>query len=173
MRIIGTGFQRGAVAIFDGTSVTGRFDSRDVALTTMYLETPAHAAGAVDVVVTNPDGASTRVVGGHIYVPPSSFDLNGEWFGFPGNGDDRGMSFTVENGRIVRASCDNASFAGVSIPLESGVQVSNGEFSVYGGERVVLSGRIVSATETTGKMDFDTCSTLWRATRLTSAMSAR
>lgn len=170
MRIVGTKFRTGAFAIFDGVTVRGRLDT---ALTTLFVETPPHPEGVIDIEVSNADGASTRVVGGHIYVPPSSFDLNGAWAGFQGNGDDRGISFTVENGRLVRASCDNASFAGVSIPLESAVPVSNGEFSVYAGERVVLSGRIVSATETTGKMDFDTCSTVWRATRLKSAMSAR
>ena len=139
----------------------------------LLVETPPHPAGTIDIEVSNADGASTRVVGGHTYVAPSSFDLNGEWRGFPGNGDDRGFSFTVEHGRLVRASCENDSFTGVSIPLQSGVAVSNGGFFVHAGERVVLSGRIVSDTETTGKMDFDTCSTVWRANRSKSAMAAR
>ena len=170
MRIVGTNLRTGAFAIFDGVTVRGRLDT---ALTTLFVETPPHPEGAIDIEVSNADGASTRVVRGHTYVPPSSFDLTGAWDGFQGNGDDRGISFTVENGRLVRASCDNAIFARVSIPLEGPVAISNGEFSVSAGERVVLSGRIVSATETTGKMEFDTCSTLWRATRLNSTMSAR
>ena len=170
MRIVGTRFRTGAFAIFDGVRVSG---SLNTALTTLFVVTPPHPDGTIDIEVSNADSASTRVVGGHTYVPPSSFDLNGAWAGFPGNGDDREISFTVENGRLVRASCHNAIFAPVSIPLEGPVAISNGEFSVSAGERVVLSGRIVSATETTGKMDFDTCSTLWRATRLNSAMSAR
>ena len=170
MRIVGTKFRPGAFAIFDGVRVNGRLDS---ALTTLFVETPPHTDGAIDIEVSNADGASTRVVGGHTYVAPSSFDLNGAWGGFQGNGDDRGFSFTVENGRLLSAFCDNATFAHLSIPLEGSVAVSNGEFSVYRDGRVVISGRIVSATETTGKTDFDSCSTLWRATRLKSAMSAR
>lgn len=58
--IVGTGFKRGAYAIFDGVLVTGRFDTRDVVLTTMYLESPPHAAGTIDVLVGNGD-ASSRV----------------------------------------------------------------------------------------------------------------
>ena len=170
MRIVGTKFRTGVVAIFDGVTVGGRLDT---ARGTLFVETPPHPEGTIDIEVSNADGASTRVVAGHTYVPPSSFDLNGEWGGFQGNGDDRGFSFTVENGRLVSAFCDNATFAHIPIPLERSVAVANGEFSVSAGERVVLSGRIVSATEAIGKMDFDTCSTLWRATRLKSAMSAR
>ncbi len=62
-------------------------------------------------------------------ISPADVGLNGAWFGFPGNGDDRGMSFTVENGRLVRASCDDDIFAAVSISLEGPVAISNGEFS--------------------------------------------
>jgi alpha-tubulin suppressor-like RCC1 family protein/Tol biopolymer transport system component len=36
---------------------------------TLVATTPAHAAGAVDVVVTNPDGLSARLAGGFTYAP--------------------------------------------------------------------------------------------------------
>ena len=150
MRIVGLNFRAGAVAIFDGVTVRGRSDST---LSTLVVETPPHPDGTIDIEVSNADGASTRVVGGHTYVAPSSFDLNGAWAGFQGNGDDRGFSFTVENGRLLSAFCHNATFAHLSIPLEGSVTVANGEFSVYTGERFVLSGRIVSATEAIGKKD--------------------
>jgi hypothetical protein len=58
LKIVGTGFRPGMVAAFDGIKVTGGFDSRDTSFTTFYTETPAHAVGTVDLVVSNPDGQS-------------------------------------------------------------------------------------------------------------------
>ena len=58
IKIVGTGFMPGMTAMFDDIKVTGRFDSRDTSFTTFLSETPAHAAGTVDLTVTNPDGQS-------------------------------------------------------------------------------------------------------------------
>lgn len=50
--ISGTYFQTGARVTFGGTAAT----VYSVTATTITVQTPAHAAGTVDVVVTNPDG---------------------------------------------------------------------------------------------------------------------
>lgn len=55
MQVTGTGFQSGATVTFSGTTVQGRFDTRDRNGTRMYLDTPANAVGTVDVVVTGRD----------------------------------------------------------------------------------------------------------------------
>ena len=65
--ITGAGFVSGAAVSFDGlpaTYVTVTSDSSIVATT------PAHAAGAVDVLVTNPDGQSGTLASGYTYVAP-------------------------------------------------------------------------------------------------------
>ena len=43
MKITGTGFNGGSIAVFGGVSVGARFDTRGVPFTTMYVETPPHA----------------------------------------------------------------------------------------------------------------------------------
>jgi len=79
VRIVGTNFRTGASAIFDGVTVTARLESTPP---TLVVETPPHPDGTTDIEVRNADGASTRVVAGHTYVAPSSFDLNGAGGGF-------------------------------------------------------------------------------------------
>ncbi len=65
--ITGTGFQAGAEATFGGTAATGVTVASDTSITCV---TPAHAAGAVDVVVTIPDGRSGTLAGGFTYADP-------------------------------------------------------------------------------------------------------
>jgi hypothetical protein len=62
--ITGTGFVAGATVTFGGTAATAvTFDSA----TQLTVTTPAHTAGAVDVVVTNPDAQSVTSTGGYTY----------------------------------------------------------------------------------------------------------
>lgn len=66
--ISGTGFTAGATVSFGGAAAT------NVAInggTSITATTPPHAAGAVDVVVTNPDGGSGRLTGGFTYTDPA------------------------------------------------------------------------------------------------------
>src|SRR5262247_1625214 len=67
--ISGRAFVDGATVTVGGTPATGVSVSSDGELTAL---TAAHAAGAVDVTVTNPDGALTTLPGGFTYeaVPP-------------------------------------------------------------------------------------------------------
>jgi plastocyanin len=66
--ITGTGFAAGATVSFGGTSASGVSVASASSLT---ATTPAHAAGAVDVVVTNTDGLSGRLNGGFTYNAPA------------------------------------------------------------------------------------------------------
>ena len=63
--ITGTGFLAGANVTFGGTTATG---VTVVSSTSITATTPAHAAGAVNVVVTNTDTKSGTLSGGYTYV---------------------------------------------------------------------------------------------------------
>jgi len=62
--ITGTGFLSGASVKLGGTAATG---VTVVSSTSITATTPAHAAGTVDVVVTNTDGQSGTLMGGYTY----------------------------------------------------------------------------------------------------------
>jgi IPT/TIG domain len=166
IKIVGTGFRPGMIAMFDGIKVTGTFDTRDASFTTFYSETPAHAVGAVDLTVTNPDGQSHRVAAGYTYAPQDSFDPNGVWGGFSLNGTDTWVEFVIEANRLVSASC----MYDFSMPftLSTSATVHGGEFSVTEDGGATVSGRIVSASEILGTISFPPCTTTplpWRASR--------
>jgi len=62
--ITGTGFLSGASVKLGGAAATG---VTVVSSTSISATTPAHAAGTVDVVVTNTDGQSGTLIGGYTY----------------------------------------------------------------------------------------------------------
>lgn len=62
--LTGTGFRAGASVTFGGTSATSVVV---VNSTTITCDTPAHASGLVDVVVTNDDAQSSTLEGGFTY----------------------------------------------------------------------------------------------------------
>jgi chitodextrinase len=82
--ITGTNFQSGATVKLGGTPAT---NVAFVNSTSLTATTPAHAAGLVDVLVTNPNGVSKALTGGYSYnnpvpqisslVPSSVFVSNG------------------------------------------------------------------------------------------------
>jgi len=63
--IRGKGFDPGVVATFGGAPAA---DSIYVSPTRLMAQPPAHALGAVDVVVTNPDLTAATLAGGYAYV---------------------------------------------------------------------------------------------------------
>jgi hypothetical protein len=157
--ITGTGFQSGATVTLDGTA------SRNVYVqnsTTIHFSTPAHAAGTVDVVVTNPGRQADRLAGGYIYASPQSFDFNGNWAGGAGSEYDIEIRFTIQNNVLVNASCGTSGTVTFSPPPS----VSNGEFSFLGNDGLAISGRIVSASNAIGTINLAPCaSTIWLATK--------
>jgi IPT/TIG domain len=64
--IAGTGFLAGATVSFGGTPATG---VTVVSATSITATAPAHAAGAVNVAVTNSDGQSFSLTNGYTYNP--------------------------------------------------------------------------------------------------------
>ncbi len=82
----GTGFQSGAVVKLGGVVATGVVVVNG---TTITATTPAHTAGAVDVVVTNPDLQSGTLVGGFTYgsvAPAMSVSRSALYFGATSGG---------------------------------------------------------------------------------------
>ncbi|HJT00248.1 MAG TPA: IPT/TIG domain-containing protein [Terriglobales bacterium] len=69
LTITGTGFLAGATVSLGGTAATG---ITVVSSTKITATAPAHAAGAVNVVVTNTDGQSGTLAGGYTYTSASS-----------------------------------------------------------------------------------------------------
>ena len=65
--ITGDKFQTGAIVALGGATATG---VTVVSATNITATTPAHAEGAVDVVVTNPDSQTGDLTGGYTYVAP-------------------------------------------------------------------------------------------------------
>ena len=164
--IQGTGFATGAVVMIDGAMVAGRLGRQDaLGTTTLYLETPSHAAGRVDIVIVNPDGKSGTFKAGFVYALPNSFDANGRWEGFSYDGTDRAVALVIRDNRVVSASCiyDDV----VAFPVAALPAVVDGEFAIVAGE-AKMSGRIVSATEIAGIMNVPGCTLFaspWRVQR--------
>jgi hypothetical protein len=63
IRVVGEAFQSGATVLLDGIAVP----LTKITSTTIDARTPAHAAGAVDVVVMNPDGQTGTLRAAYIF----------------------------------------------------------------------------------------------------------
>jgi hypothetical protein len=64
--LTGTGFASGATVLFDGIPAASVVWHGP---TSISAETPAHAAGAVNVTVTNPDAQGSTLSSGYTYDP--------------------------------------------------------------------------------------------------------
>jgi hypothetical protein len=145
-------------ALFDGAVGRGRFDARYS--DRIYLFTPPHSAGTMDVVVTNSGGEPGRLAAAYTYAEPQSFDFNGTWWGFPQDGSDLPMEFTIENNALVRASCDTS-----MLSLSPPAPLTNGAFS-FSRDGSAMIGKIVSASQAVGAIVLFPCNApLWEATR--------
>ena len=70
--ITGTGFQSGATVSLGGTAASNVVVGSSASITAM---TPAHAAGAVNVVITNSDAKSGTLPNGYTYIGPADFTM--------------------------------------------------------------------------------------------------
>jgi hypothetical protein len=170
--LTGTGFESKSVSgvgrtevvvTLGGNTVTGRVDHRDPRGTVIYLDTPAHAAGPVDVVVTTAHGGSVTLAGGYTYAAPDAFDFNGAWSGWDVVGIHLGVHFTVRDGALTSVACDSEAPLTFSDPPP----VRDGAFSYASADgTVALSGRIVSASAAVGTIRLGACKSLpWSAGR--------
>ena len=144
--ITGTGLQRGIRVGFGATSAVA-YTSNSNNPARIYVTTPSHALGSVDVMVTNPDGQNAVAIGAYTFAAPESFEVNGDWGGFSFNGDDdEPFTFTVENGAVVSMTCATSGLVRLSPPAP----IIHGEFSFGGENFIVVAGRIVAPNEAIG-----------------------
>jgi IPT/TIG domain len=144
IKITGAGLLPGIRVTFGATIMAGWFDKYSGGV---FVSTPSHAPGSVDVVVTNVDGQNDVAIGAYTFAPPESFDVNGNWRGVSFAGDyDEPFTFTVVNGAVVSITCATSGLVGLSPPAP----IIHGEFSYGGEEGVAISGRIVAPNEALG-----------------------
>jgi IPT/TIG domain-containing protein len=165
VKIVGTGFMPGMIVTFDDIKVT-QVDYPTSSFTTFYTETPAHPVGTADLIVTNPDGQSQRVAAAYTYGLEDAFDMNGVWAGFTINGTDTAVGFEIRGNTLVSAVC--AYTAAVPFIFSTLPRVQNGGFSLIADDGATLSGKIVSASEIVGTINFPACNNTrltWRVNR--------
>jgi len=158
LEIIGTGFQPATTVKIDGVVAQFVYDgffglTRSSTLLPVWA--PNHAAGSVDVVVTNPDGQASRTPGGYRYQDAQSFDFNGVWTGFAWE-VDLPISFTIQNNVLVSVSCGpvfNHTFSPAPV-------ISGGKFSIKGADGG-MEGELLSPIEATGSIDLPGCAAFW------------
>ena len=137
----------------------------DIGGTAIYLSMPAHAAGTVEVLLTDVWGQVGR--GEFTYVSPATFDFNGDWEGsaeyFAQELGTR-LVLTIRDNRAVSVLClvcrDPICAIGSapSETLDPPPVVANGEFSYAGSGGVSITGRITSAVHATGSITTPSCS---------------
>ena len=165
IKITGTGFMPGMAVTLGGIKLTAQADV-PFSGTTYYAETPAHAVGTVDLLVTNPDGGSQRVADAYAYGLEDAFDINGIWVGFTDHGTDTGVQLVIRDNTLVNAVCAYKVVMPFTFPALPRVQ--NGAFSLIAGDGATLAGRMVSASEMVGTIDFPACNNMrltWRVHR--------
>ena len=128
--ITGIDFQTGATVTFGGVAATGVTVGGATSIT---ATTPAHAAGAVDVVVTNPDAQSGTLTVGFTYLSGSAtISLNHTvlYFGATTGGttvtSGQEITVTIAGGALGWTATPNGSFIQVSPASGSG----SGKFTV-------------------------------------------
>jgi hypothetical protein len=166
VKIVGTGFMPGMIVTFDDIKVTAQADYPRSSFTAFYTETPAHAVGTVDLIVTNRDGQSQRVAAAYTYGLEDAFDMNGVWTGFTSNGSDTAVEFVIRDNTLVSATC--AYTAATPFIFSDLPRVQNGGFSLIADDGATLSGKIVSESEIVGTMNFPACNNTllpWRVSR--------
>jgi len=146
--IRGTGFRSGLTVSVDGIVST---DYYRVNSTTIQLYTRGHAAGTVEVIVTNPDGQAGSAE--FTYASPATFDFNGDWQGWA----DwvawiEPFVMTIRDNMVVSVSC-----GGSSLTLDPPPIVTNGAFSFAGSGGVWVSGKILSPISATGSINTPSC----------------
>lgn len=149
--ITGSGFERGAIVKLGGEAVVSAFEDS----TTVRFWTTAHAAGPVDVAVSNPGGETTSVSGRFSYTSPEAFDVNGGWMGHVGPDYSVDMPFAIQRDRLVAIACGTSETLMLSLP----VSISLGEFSIAGDDGLSVQGRLVSGSQAIGTVTAPGCPT--------------
>jgi hypothetical protein len=141
--ITGSNFQPGATVKLGDVAVEALVPS---ATTITILAIPAHAAGRVDVTVTNPGGLFSELKGAYTFASPESFDVNGEWAAHAGSDYETDMRFTIRNNRLVSISCGRSAV----LTLSPQPTVGNGRFTFLGDDGLAISGDFVTPVTAVG-----------------------
>jgi len=151
--ITGLQFESGATVTIANVAV---FSVVHDSTTIQFSNSPAHAAGQVDVVVTNPGGRAATLAGGYTYAAPDSFDANGDWIAHADGSNHylTDMHFTIQNNALVSLSCGSEA-APVTTPITLTVQ--NGGFSFSGVGGLSMSGKLDSTTTSKGQVNAPGC----------------
>jgi len=150
LAIYGTSFQNGATVTIDGQKVPAEIGDFEA----LYIDAPAHAAGPVDIVVTNPDGQTQHLSGGFTYASPDTFNFNGEWPGYVRPAWLLGPTIVIVNGTVTQLKC--AGLTGNLIPTPAPV-VTNGAFSFTVAGGALFTGHIVAPDEAAGTTNLPGC----------------
>jgi hypothetical protein len=166
--IIGTGFQTGTRVTLGGVALVSELRGGGAVVrgTLLYVETPAHAAGAVDLVVTNPDGQTAVLAGAYTYAPPASFAVDGVWEGWDTAGIHNQVAFTIRDGALTSFTCEGAAVPlSVPLPVRDGA-FANGAASAGLAGGATVAGRIVAAASFVGTVSVGNCRNMaWHAER--------
>ncbi len=149
--IKGKEIQPGAT-VMPGNIVLGSVSVRDDT-TLLFWTSEPHAAGTVDVTVTNPGGLSGRLIGAYTYAPPESFDLNGDWVAHAGPEYETEMTISIRNNTLVSFSCGVSTAVIPSVP----VPISGGELAFLGEDGTTISGTVVSPQNLIGSINTTAC----------------
>ncbi len=146
--IRGTGFRSGLTVRVDGGIVS---TSYSVTSTTIELFAPGHAAGTVEVIVTNPDGQAGS--GEFTYASPATFS-NGDWQGRADGSAFAEWPFvmTIRDNKVVSVSCGAS-----SLTLDPPAIEANGAFSFAGSGGVFITGKILSPNFADGQLNMASC----------------
>jgi hypothetical protein len=94
-------------------------------------------------------------------------DAGGVWAGFTVHGTDTAVEFEIRDNTLVSAAC--AYTAATPFTFSNRPRVQNGGFSLVADDGATLSGKIVSASEIVGTLNF----TAWHNTPLTWRVNRR
>jgi hypothetical protein len=161
VRIGGTGVGWAATVTVGGIASPFGIDG-DTRDDPIYLSTPAHAAGTVEVLLTDRFGQTGSGV--YTYASPATFDFNGDWQGWVETSRFMGLlTLTIRNNTVASVSCSvcrngDCSFdSAPRLPLDPPPVVANGEFSFADSGGVSITGKILSPNDASGSIDMASC----------------
>jgi hypothetical protein len=148
--ITGTQFEPGATVKIGGAAVSATFHGSTML---RFPNSGAHAAGRVDVTVTNPGGKAGTLPRGYTYAAAESFDANGEWIAHADGHNEflTDMRFTIRNNMLISLSC------GTPVAMPTVLSAQNGGFSFSGPDGLTMSGMLVSTTTSYGQVNAPGC----------------
>jgi hypothetical protein len=158
--ITGSQFEPGATVTIANAAV---FSTVRDSTTIQFANSGAHAPGSVDITVTNPGGHAATLASGYTFIPPDSFDANGEWIAHADGSNHylTDMRFTIRNNALISLSCGGEA-APVNTPITLTVQ--NGNFSFSGADGLSMAGKLDSITTSEGRVNAPSCGDgLWWA----------